>query len=516
MLAESLFKGAYMAFKYRLLSAAVLLSSTAWSAAPAQTSEIDARRVLDEAIAARAEAKRALEAADRAIAAAQALIGPDSVKAPSSLPDAVAQGSTSTEPPFDPSAKVPEKAILCRADAGGPLRVVTWPDAYRKICLQASKHRDLNVTDLNFRIEGTKDSAAVEVVPAYTFRWRTSVPGEDAGVQLGTSYFRMRGGARVYLDSGGNANFADLTAPDVVAGTEGIAGIEFGGTLGRRNLDSYVKKVREALVAARQACLAEALSTPRQDPLNAAGASLGLRDEAQAIAVCDEGSLSDWMTKKKATYYHALIPPLWDAKSGMRFYAGVQGTYAKPEFAFFPLIDPAGVGIPLDPNAYPDGQLKERESVYSVKGYGGLVFSELAAAGLSLSYRRDFKYPKGTKDQTVCREGGEPYIRCASVNIGPPYELKGFVIGGRGALAIPRLYFLPPLGVEVLPSYALDVKQFGVVASLFFATDREGKTKSGIRVGCTSAGETDTGFPLQKDCKASVFFGTELNLEGRP
>jgi hypothetical protein len=494
----------------------VALLSSAASPAIGQSADIDAQQALQQAIAARNDAQRALDAANRAIEAAQAALrGSVSPAAAVSSAQPVVTEASAAAPAFDPDAPPPPKEILCRADAQARYRVVNWPDDYRNECLAASKFKDLNISDLNFKIEGSKDSAAVEVVPAYTFRWRTYVPGQRDGFQLGTSYLRVRGGLRVNVDSGGNATFADLTVPNVTSGATAIGGVEFGGTLGRRDLKEYADKVAKTLKSARRACLAESLSAPKSDSLEGQS-EIQLHNGAEAIDQCDEESLSAWMTKNKATYYHDLIPPLWDAKSGLRYYVGLQGTYSKPEFSFFPLVDPAGVGFPVDPNAYPDGEIKDPERVYSVKGYGGLVFGDLAAAGLSLSYRRDFKFPKGTKDQTVCKDGGDPYIRCRSVNIGPPYELKGWVVGGRAAVAIPRYAFLPPLGLELIPSYAFDVKQKGIVGSLFFASDSEGKTKSGIKLGCTSAGETKSGYPLEKDCKASLFFGTELNIEGRP
>ena len=52
--------------------------------------------------------------------------------------------------------------------------------------------------------------------------------------------------------------------------------------------------------------------------------------------------------------------------------------------------------------------------------------------------------------------------------------------------------------------------------SLFFVTDDQGKQKGGVIVGCTSEGSTRDGFALERDCKASLFFGTTFSLDGRP
>ena len=413
---------------------------------------------------------------------------------------------------------------LCVIDANTPEMIVNDPNGFHQRCLGLTKFSDFDTVDLNIQAQGSSGGGTIAVMPSYTIRWGPMAKTPQSAEGFGTRYLKLFGGIRASIDQGKTtASFADLTEPEIVSGVQGIIGAEIGGTVDHRPLSHYTGGVSKALLKARADCIANRIGAVLADPLSPTPApSTRVYTREEAVRSCEGAQLSEWMAAdadRQKAYYRTIVQPIWNGGDGLRYYAGVEGTYAKPEYEFFPLSDPAKTGFPIItdlPTKFPKDPSTLSEETYSLKAYGGLGFDDLASIGLALSYRRDFAFPKGTKNQTLCDETAASFTLCYDKNIAPPYELDGLVAGGRFGLNIPRQGFLPPFAIEFKPSYAFDVEQVGMEGSLFFVTDDQGKQKGGVIVGCTSEGSTRDGFALQRDCKASLFFGTTFSLDGRP
>lgn len=472
----------------------------------AQTQEVAAEELLARALDAQSKAQAALDTANEAVELAKAMMAAESP----------VEKRASTQPPVTSAVAEP----ICVIDGDALRRIVDDPNSFHQRCLGLTEFSDFDTVDLNLQAQGSSDGGTIAVLPSYTWRWGPRInPLENAG-GFGTRYFKVIGGIRAPIDPGQKtASFADLTEPEIVSGVQGVLGAEIGGTVGRRSLSHYTEGVRKALLKARADCVASRIGEVVGDPLSPSLLSSS-RDEA--VRSCEGAGLSEWMAAdadRRKVYYRTIVQPIWNVSDGLRYYVGVQGTYAKPEYEFFPLSDPAMTGFPTItdlPAEFPKGASTLSEETYSLKGYGGLVLDDFASIGLAASYRRDFAFPSGSADQTLCNETAASFTLCYDKNIAPPYELEGFVLGGRLGFDIPRQGFLPPFAIELKPSYALDVEQFGIQGSLFFLANAEGKQKGGVVVGCTDEVTTRHGFALKGDCKASLFFGTTFSLDGRP
>lgn len=496
-----------------------IVSSLTILAAPAANAQSSERQTAEAALAqareAQAAALEALNEANAAIKAAELLMRQPEPKADHEL---ASRPST----PSSSETSSPKNREVCIIDAEAPGRILKDPNNFHQTCLDLKKFKDFEVASLNLQYQGSNDSSLISIIPSYTKRFRTPLRGEGGDpTSYRTRYETYGAGIRVAIDPGKKtATFADLTTPEIASGVQGVLNFEMGGTVGHRPISDFTKPLQKTLQQAREACITEkrsALSFTTTMSYNS--------DVDRLIESCQGDNLSIWMSKEESAvraneYYRSIVQPLWNHKKGLRYYLGLQGTYAKPEYSFFPLSDPAATGIvpTIDtlPDEFPGGAAKLSEETYSIKGYGGIIFDDDFSLGVALSYRRDFAFPKNTEKQTVCNETPAAFTRCFTQNIAPPFELDGIVVGGRFAAQLPRLGFLPSLGIELKPSYALDVEQLGLQASIYFANGSDGKQQGGIIVGCTSNGETANGFALEEDCRASLFFGTSFSLDSRP
>jgi hypothetical protein len=486
----------------------VLVSTSLAGASPALANP----SAMEEARTAIAKAMAARNEADRALAAAQA-----------ALAEAERPGTSIAAkiPPLDQSDSAAE-ALPAYCDVGSsiPTQIVRRPNAFQAECLDLRRWKDFQVADLNVQLAGNSDSSMVEITPSYTWRWGPPEDPDQPTIGYPTSYLRLKGGLRASLDPGSkSASFADLSTFDLMSGVAGVFGIEYGRARSRP-VAEYAADVGRALQKARQDCVDHYSRTPLRDPvMDAEATTLVYRDETSIRALCHGKNLSAWMSDPghASTYYQSLIHPVWGYNAVPRIFGGVEVSYSKPEYKFFPISDPAKTGhslITALPADFPGGASKIRESVYSIKGYAGTGISRWADISFSLTYRKDFAFPKDTQDQQLCTGAGAPFDLCHKRNIAPPYQMKGFVAGGRLAFELPRLGFIPNIAVELRPSYALDIRRWGIEAPIYFVPDSKGKPHGGVLLGCTSAGETRTGYPLEKDCRASLFVGTEFRLAG--
>lgn len=422
-----------------------------------------------------------------------------------------------------------DKPENCDIVGKSPHKIMAAVNDFQAKCLGFDEWKDYDTADLNVQLSGSTDDAAIEIVPSYTFRWGLPQNPRRDG-RFRTSYLTLKAGVRANLDEGKKTStFADLSTFSSSPGLTGILGFEYGLSA-RKPYEHFRKGIAKGLIQARKECLAEFAATPVYDPLefkpDSEERNIVVRPHSDVAAACEGKELSDWMAddERRSGYSTAIVQPLWGVKATSVFFFGAEARYGKPEYKFFPLVDPANTGEPLLsglPAAFPEGETKRKESVYSIKAYAGTGFDDFGRAKIdgdisaSIAYRREFAYPGGTGDQQVCANTAAPYLTCHKKNISAPYELDGWVLGARLAFEAPRIGFFPSLGMEFKGTYALDVDQWGFQVPFYFVPDDKGKTQGGIVVGCTTAGETRNGYPLEKDCRASLFIGTEFGLRKR-
>lgn len=422
-----------------------------------------------------------------------------------------------------------DKTERCDIVAGSPDVIMKEVDAFENECLGLTGWKDYQTADLNVQLSGSTDGAAIEIVPSYTRRW--GLPKKDLSPtgSYRTSYLTLKGGVRANLDPGKKTStFADLSTFSAQPGLAGIAGIEYGLSWPKTHL-AYRDAIVEALDKAREECLAHFASKPvgnlRADK-EGEQRFIGMRSRSATAAACEGKELSDWMSDKdrRAAYYASITQPLWGVKATPMFFVGAEARYARPKYSYFPLVDPATTGQPLLtelPGAFPKGETTDSHRVYSLKLYAGTGFDASGTRKVSgdlsgsIAYRREFAYPADTEDQQLCANSPNFYLTCYKKNISAPYELKGWVLGGRLAFETSRFAFFPGLGIEFNVTHALDVGQWGFQVPLYFLPDDKGKSQGGVIIGCTTAGETRSGYPLEKDCRASLFIGTEFGLRKR-
>jgi hypothetical protein len=221
---------------------------------------------------------------------------------------------------------------------------------------------------------------------------------------------------------------------------------------------------------------------------------------------------------------------LWGYDEDPAYFFGGELSYAWSDFSYYPLYDTA-TGNPLQP--LPDaktffekgGNSKDSESPYAAKVYGGFsrAFTDGRLDGgsfgfaLGLTYRREFATPSKFKDQQVClTPPGTAFIQCRKINTAAPYEAEGVVASAALKFQLPRYGFLPPLAFIVKPSYAFDLRRWGVEAPIYLFNDSEGKLLSGVKITCRGEGRTESGVVLEEECGAALFVGTKFKIGGAP
>lgn len=460
-----------------------------------------AAEALDQAALARAQAQKALDAADVAVRTAQKAL--EAARAAGPLPAGDAA-----------PAKLPTggRPASCEAYDGDPAAIIDDTNAFQA-CIGLRKWTDYSPADLNLKIVASSDTS-ISIAPSWTLYRKTRTT--DAG-DLYNSYHKLSGGIAAKLNSDKKAaNFADLTSFEFVKGVEYTLGYEYGRTAASSRA-TYLKTASDALKAARRACIADLASDP------------AVMAEPSPIDIsyrCSGAALTAWIASdatRRTTYYRSMILPQWGQGKEPAFYIGAEAKYSKPEFAFFPLNDPAGTGptpVTTLPPGFPNaGSSSASRSLFSLKAYVGTVAGDRIGLSASVSYGRTATFLKAYDDQDVCAPQpatGMLHLKCAKIDTAPPYYSEGWSVGGRAAVKVPRLLFLPELGLEAKLSYRFDIDQLGFEAPLRFAIDSDGKTTGGIRVGCTSDGSTSNGTKIAGDCQAAFFVGSAFKLAGKP
>jgi hypothetical protein len=473
----------------------------------------EVRAALDAAVEARNEATRARAAAEAAAAKADAAI----LAAERTLAAIGAPLTTVPAPPPVATADI---------SPATPCSVALTADAIARnavefqSCLGLKGWTHFDIADLNTQLTAKLVDTRIEVGPTFTLRW--GPPSEaEAGRKYRTAYLKTRAAflAQVGSDSK-TAAFADLTDTGHASGMGYMIGLEYGVSGARLfddplNKDGYVDDVQKGLDAAARDCRVSASAD--LVPAEAVPGNSAFRTQQQIIDHCSGQNLLTWMRdeKNRSKYYRSIVQPIWGNAAKPEWYGGVDWRWRKPEYPYIPLKDPAGTGIPLVA-AIPADTTKQKEEVWALRGYIGhrpVPWLDLSA---SLSYRRDFVFPKGTGDQDVCPLAGGSFTICGKYNIAPPLELKGLVVGARAAVEIPRVGFLPNLASELKVTHDFETNQWGFQVPFYFVVDDKNVPNAGVLFGCTTGGRAAFDTLLPKDCKASVFLSTSFNIDGRP
>ncbi|MEM7778886.1 MAG: hypothetical protein AAF697_00685 [Pseudomonadota bacterium] len=523
-----------------VIASAYLLGGSAQAVAET-TDDISPETILQQAIEAQQKAHQALEEANRALAAAQELLEAHQSQERAEMAHRGQQDTEQNDPgqageeapkppPIAIASQYPGKEKACDIGPQTAGVIAFDPRSWARDCLGQDNQKEIyDLWRLNLELLGSASSGQVSILPSYTWRSRA-----EQLAPYRTRYLRIQGGARIPLDPGqSTAVFADLTTPEVESGVQGVLGFEWGGTFDSKADvgERVTSPIQTALQKAREDCFTAKAAK------RAFNSSLDAADTRDLVAdACTGSELAAWMgetTANRLTYLESVVQPAWHISKGRQFYLGAIGTYARPNFDFFPLTESAMTGefpiLTQLPDEFPKGTETVSPVEYSIKTYFGVLNNSRDEGGfstgliptynlgLSLSYRRDFEFAAGTKGQTVCRDPADgSIIRCFDVNIAEPFELDGFVLGGLASGTLDFSDRFPKVGIEIRTSYAFDIDRAGILSSLYFSTDNEGTQKGGIKIGCATSGETRFGLRLDSNCEVSFFFGTAFTLDGRP
>lgn len=440
---------------------------------------------------------------------------------PTNIPTAPAPTTASAAPEAVQQQNSAKQCDLLTARA--PDAVIADPKGFSEACLKPWKTYDSE--GLGVALVGSSDGSVAEITPTYTTRWRRPTP--DGYI---ANYLRFKVGVSAPLDSDKKAaTFADLSTFERSSGVAAIFGVEWGN--GRPVTRA---QVATALAQIQADCVADQLTTPAANTFEQQ--ALGIRSRDQVAANCQGERLDQWMSNKSRVdkYYDSIIRPLFaDYRKSKDvvpafWFGGFEGRLARSTYSFVPLVDPENTGIPLltqlPPN-FPGGDTKVPHHLYSFKAYFGrgtgghlpIFGANLLKAGdfsLSMTYRRDFAFPKNTDQQQVCAPQ-DSAILCYKKNIAPPFELKGFVAGARAAFLFSQLSLIPSTAIELKGTYDFALRRWGAQVPVYFVAGDSGKPSGGILLSCTSAGHTDSGIKFDKDCRAAIFVGTEFRLDNR-
>lgn len=427
---------------------------------------------------------------------------------------------------------------ICRIDSSTPAALAGAPEGrqngsidnplnqFAYHCLGLTGWSKYDVLSLNGQIQALDVASSVEIVPSYSRNFRTQL----ADGRIRASYHRFRVGGAIPIDGDRSATFADLSKSGLNEATL-ILGYEYGRV--RIRPQEFQKRARDGLEAARRDCILDQLQRPHDDPLRERGKLLELSTHDQIRAACDGTALSRWMQENGANkYFKSIVQPQWRPREDPTLFGGAELRYTpRVERSFFPLSDPAGNGAtPLTqlPADFPSNPSIVRRDLFAAKVYAGSSFlaftkerndtaigkdKEVSIDG-SVTYRRDLQFVAGTKDRSIC-PGGGAIISCSTINTAAPFLLDGWVLGARAAIRIPRLSYLPLVGIQGTFTYALDTDQLGVEVPLFAFADEEGKTEAGVVLNHTGDGRVG-GLRLPGSTKISFFLGRKFRLTGRP
>ena len=391
------------------------------------------------------------------------------------------------------------------------------PNAFALYCLGLENRGDYQTTDLAGRVTG--NSEAGEVAISLPFTWRRRSGNGFAR----SEYIRIQPEVRAVLGSGdSSASFGDLSKMNLQSG----AGLGLNFEIGwNRDLDDPLGGVRSAIARAMRDCIAYAEAERERrrrvgEPVRSAG-------DPQDDLSCSGNSLRTFMSDKsrRTDYYRSIVRPLWGYDADVGTFIGANASIGYSEYEYFPLEDPANTGIDLItelPGDFPEGASEQDETLYSVGVYVGRGFAfgdnvDGAISG-SLTYRRDFDWARSTEDQQICPTGSEDdppqFLRCSEVNIAPPFELEGLVIGSRLQAGFDNALNLP-LAIEVQATYALEEEQFGLRVPVYFVTGDSGGLTGGLVWSYRSSGETSGGYTLKSENTLGLFVGTKFRIGGR-
>jgi len=494
----------------------------------------EAQKKYDIAIAA-AKAKRDF---DIAVATAEAQRKFEILQAEAQAPRSPdPSASAVTAPPPEPISMAPRDELpssspyganqarlseigASRCDAGitSAEAIARDPNRYASECLEFDEWRDYSVTGLNGTLSIGTGNDVAEVLGSYSIYKRQ--PRGTAADRFSFSRWQIRGGPLVPLDKSGGttAAFADLTEAQPFRRAGGLLGFEWRSGQDATSAD-LTKAAQKMLVKAQQDC-----EDYQKEMLLIV--SEGGRRELEDTTACIGKKLQKTFmadSARRNTYWDMIADDLWGKKPKSEFFIGIEGRYLPYRQKYLPLRDTALTGDvlltspPFDAGgSIPDANMREfSKPRYSAKLYGGGTEGNFGWGG-SLSYRRVVDQPKGTNDVTLCPPSAPIAAVCTTAKISRPYDSEGWVVGGRLAGKLPRFAFLPEAGVELRVSYAADLQQVAFDAPLHFLVDKDGKAMGGLRFGCTGDGETERGYVVKGECKASVFIGTSFVVRGSP
>ena len=425
-------------------------------------------------------------------------------------------------------------AELCSLPPRATADIAQDPKSFGE-CLRRPKDNNWKTYDsveLDFELLGSNNGSVVEIIPSYTTRWRA----EKADGSFQPNYVTVRGGIRAPVDSSNKkaATFADLTKFERASGVAAVFGLEWGN--GRpQTAQVMAEQINKALGKAQSDCVAARVTAPPSNSFEKEQ-QLRLHPRSKILELCDRQHLIAWMKEdddRRGAYYDSIIRPLFADYTKAKnpppayYFAGVEGSYSDSTYRFLPLTDPAGTETPVLtelPPDFPGGDHQIKRDLYAFKAYAGrgigkqkygeTTYFDGGDASVSLTYRRDFTFPKNTDGQQVCAPD-DVRILCFKKNIAPPFELRGFVGGARIAGRFPSFSFLPPTSIELRGSYDFAVNRFGIEVPVYIVPNDKGVPHGGLQFSCTSSGETSSGLKLEGDCRAAIFVGSEFKLDNR-
>lgn len=534
-----------------LATTAMMFSVSAVTQAQ-QSASAEAMVALEKARKAREDALQALGEADKALKAAEALLGAQAVRAgnETGVPASAAQLEATRVPVVAATgdrasasvilcdgyteAEIAER-ILTAAATGEPASKdgLNW---FTQQCLGLTKWRQYDTKSLNLGATAASSDGIIEAGFGYTTRWLT---GDRS---LRTSYLSFKPAVRISTDDATQAALFDLDKFQFADGVGIKLGVEWGRS-GATKRSKVKEDIEASLAKARASCIAaRRVFDPWAKPVADEAAAdrsqqLSLRSGNDLLQLCMGTNLLAWLKNDASASWASIVKPVWGYEAKPVFYVGLEGSIAWSEQSYYPLRD-TNTGQ-LTGNTLPADFLDKKGATtletapFALSGYlGGSwpinvpFFSgdngkddAKGRAGLagSMTYRRTFEFPKSVKDQTVCAQVvASNFDQCRTVNIGAPLEREGFVAAAALKFEMPRIAFLPAIGFTIRPTYAFDIGQLGLEVPIFFLSGSDGKLNSGIKLTCTDDARTKSGFQVEGECGAALFFGSTFSLSGTP
>lgn len=366
--------------------------------------------------------------------------------------------------------------------------------------------------------------------------------GPEGDRSLRTSYFSIKPAVRISTDDATQAALFDLDKFQFADGVGIKLGLEWGRS-GATKRSKVKEDIEASLAKARASCIAaRGVLDPWAKPAAGETAAarpqqLSLRSGNDLVQQCTGTNLMAWLKNDASASWASIVKPVWGYEAKPVVYGGVEGSMAWSEQSYYPLRDTntgqlTGNNLPAD-FLNQKGATPLKTTPFALSGYFGAnwpidvpLFSgdngkddAKGRAGLagSITYRSTFEFPKSVKDQTVCAQlTASNFDQCRKVNIGAPFEREGFVAAVAMKFEMPRIAFMPAIGITIRPSYAFDIGQLGLEVPIFFLSGSDGKLNSGIKLTCTDDARTKSGFQFEGECGAALFFGSTFSLSGTP